>query len=46
MHGYDLSFDAPAGKTVKVAFKADIDGGFEVEFENSGTQIAALAVQP
>jgi heme/copper-type cytochrome/quinol oxidase subunit 2 len=46
VHGYDLSFDAPAGKTVKVAFKAKIEGRFEIEFEHSGTQIAELSVEP
>ena len=35
-----------AGETENVAFKATIDGIFEIEFEDSGTQIAELRVDP
>jgi FtsP/CotA-like multicopper oxidase with cupredoxin domain len=46
VHGYDLKQDLPAGKTVKMSFKATIDGIFEIELEHSGTQIAQLRVDP
>ena len=46
VHGYDRAVDAPAGKTVTVSFKATIPGIFEIEFENSGEQIAELKVEP
>jgi hypothetical protein len=46
VHGYDLYREIPAGKTVTVAFEADITGIFEVEFHNSGKPIAELKIQP
>lgn len=46
VHGYDILREVPAGKTVNVAFKARIEGGFEIEFERSATPIGQLAVQP
>jgi hypothetical protein len=46
VHGYDLMKDAPAGRTVTMSFKADIEGVFEIEFERAGTQIASLRVEP
>lgn len=46
VHGYDLSREVTPGKTARMAFKADIDGIFEIEFEHSGTQIAELRVDP
>jgi hypothetical protein len=46
IHGYDISKDVKAGETTKIVFKADIDGIFEIEFEDSGTQIAELRVDP
>lgn len=46
VHGYDLMKDVEAGGKVSFAFKATIDGKFEVELENAGEQIAALTVNP
>jgi len=46
VHGYDLSKDVRAGQTISFAFKADITGIFEIEFEKSGTTIAQLKVVP
>jgi hypothetical protein len=46
IHGYDIKKDVKAGQTENVSFKATIDGIFELEFENSATQIAELRVDP
>jgi hypothetical protein len=46
IHGYDISKDVKAGKTTPISFKATIDGIFEIEFEDSATQIAELRVDP
>jgi hypothetical protein len=46
VHGYDLMKDVEPGKTVTMSFKATITGIFEIEFEDAGTQIAELKVEP
>jgi FtsP/CotA-like multicopper oxidase with cupredoxin domain len=46
VHGYDLKKELEPGKVAQMSFKATIDGIFEIEFENSGTQIASLRVDP
>jgi hypothetical protein len=46
VHGYDLKKDVEAGGSVTFAFEATIEGRFEVELENAGTQIANLEVDP
>ena len=46
VHGYDLTRAVKPGQTVRMSFKATIDGIFEIEFEHSGTQIARLRVDP
>ena len=46
VHAYDIYRDIPAGKTVNVAFKANITGIVEIEFHGSGEQIAELTVEP
>src|SRR3954468_5267117 len=46
VHGYDLKKDVEKGGSVTFTFKATIDGRFEVEPENAGTQIANLEVTP
>ena len=46
VHGYDILKDAPAGKTIEMSFPADIEGIFEIEFEQTGEQIAELEVRP
>jgi len=39
-HGYDIAKDVKAGGSVRFTTKAKIDGRFEVELEDRGTQIA------
>lgn len=46
VHAYDIERAVPAGKTVNVAFKANITGIVEIEFHGSGEQIAELTVEP
>ena len=46
IHGYDIMRDVEAGKVARVSFKATIDGIFEIEFEDAGTPIAELRVDP
>ena len=46
IHGYDIMKDVEPGKTVTVAFKGDITGIFEIEFEDSAQEIAELRVDP
>ena len=46
VHGYDLMKDVEKGGSVTFTFKATIDGRFEVELEDAGTQIANLEVTP
>jgi cytoskeletal protein RodZ len=46
VHGYDLMKDVEKGGSVTFSFKATIDGRFEVELEDAGTQIANLEVTP
>ena len=46
VHGYDVIQDVEPGKPVVFAFPADIEGVFEVELEDSATQIAELTVNP
>ena len=45
LHGYDLSREVAAGGTARIAFVAKVPGRFEVELENSGTQLAELTVR-
>jgi heme/copper-type cytochrome/quinol oxidase subunit 2 len=46
VHGYDLMKDVTAGGTVTFSFPASIEGRFEIELEEAGTQIAELEVDP
>lgn len=46
IHGYNIKKDVKGGQTARVSFKATIDGIFEIEFEDSATQIAELRVDP
>jgi len=46
VHGYDLMKDVEKGGSVQFSFKATIEGRFEIELENAGTQIANLEVDP
>ena len=45
-HGYDIAKDVKAGGSVRFTTKAKIDGRFEVELEDRGTQIAEVEVTP
>jgi hypothetical protein len=45
LHGYDLSKDVKVGGTVRITFKANIAGVFEVELESRKVQIAELSVR-
>jgi hypothetical protein len=45
-HGYDVSKDVAAGKTVVFKVPAKIEGIFEVEIEDTKTQIAEVKVTP
>ena len=46
VHGYDISQDLPAGRTVTVRFPAELEGIFEIELEFSHTRIGTLQVEP
>jgi heme/copper-type cytochrome/quinol oxidase subunit 2 len=46
VHGYDILKDVEPGKTTTMSFKATITGIFEIELEDSGTQIGELKVEP
>ena len=46
VHGYDLFKDVEAGGLVGFRFEADAEGVFEVELEETHTQIAQLSVEP
>jgi hypothetical protein len=46
VHGYDIKKDITPDKPVTFSFRATITGIFEVEFEQSGEQIAELRVDP
>lgn len=44
VHGYDKTIDLPANKRRTMRFKADIEGIFEIELEQSGQPIGTLTV--
>ena len=46
VHGYDLEKEVPAGGTARFAFRADIEGIFEVELHGQGLEVAQLRVEP
>ena len=46
LHGYDVSKDVAPGRPAVYDFKAEDDGIFEVEVEDTKTQIAELTVNP
>jgi hypothetical protein len=45
-HGYDVSQEVEAGGEVSFDVPADIEGVFEVELEETATQIAEITVEP
>jgi hypothetical protein len=46
VHGYDVTEAVPAGGTVLLSFEATIEGRFEVELHEAGSQLAELDVAP
>jgi hypothetical protein len=46
LHGYDIKRDLKAGGSVRFSFPADAEGIFEMELEESATQIAKVEVRP
>ena len=46
VHGYDLFEDVQPGKAVRLEFKAEIEGIFEIELEKTKTEVAKLRVDP
>jgi hypothetical protein len=46
VHGYDLKRDMAPGRPAVFRFKTDIEGAFEIELEDTATQIANLEVRP
>ena len=46
VHGYDKSRAIKAGQTTTMSFKANLEGIFEVELEQSGTPIGTIKVEP
>jgi hypothetical protein len=46
LHGYDLKSDVTPERPARFSFRADEPGRFEIEFEDSGEQIAELSVNP
>ena len=45
-HGYDIPMDVEAGASVEFNVPATIEGVFEVEIEQTATQIAEITVNP
>jgi heme/copper-type cytochrome/quinol oxidase subunit 2 len=46
LHGYDIKRDLKAGGSVRFSFTADAEGIFEMELEESATQIGKIEVRP
>jgi hypothetical protein len=46
LHGYDVPMDVEAGGSVSFDVPATIEGVFEVEIEQTATQIAEITVNP
>ena len=46
VHGYNLSYQLPPGKRVKVEFEADLEGVFDIEMHNGGGHVGELRVNP
>jgi len=46
VHGYDLKRDMAPGQPASFKFETSIEGVFEVELEDTATQIASLQVRP
>lgn len=46
LHGYDIAFDCVAGKVTSRTFQADKTGDFEIEWEDTSTQLGHFVVTP
>ena len=46
VHGYDIKGPVEPGKPATIFVRAELTGRFEIELEESGTQIAQLTVVP
>ncbi len=46
LHGFDVMQDVEAGGTTEFQLPADLEGEFEMELEDTKTQIAELTVNP
>ena len=46
LHVYDLAFDAVAGQTVSLTFKADKTCTCDIEWESTSTPLGSLVVSP
>ena len=46
LHGYDVQKDVGPGQRASFSFKANIEGIFEIELEESAVPIAELRVEP
>ena len=46
VHGYDVTKAVPAGGSALLSFEATIEGRFEVELHEAGSQLAELEVAP
>jgi hypothetical protein len=46
VHGYEIEKPLEAGKPLTIAFKATINGIFEVELHHANVQIGRLTVEP
>jgi hypothetical protein len=46
IHGFDRYVKVPAGGSTRTLFPADIEGVFEIESHDFGTQVAELEVRP
>jgi hypothetical protein len=46
VHGYDVTKSVPGGGSALLSFEATIEGRFEVELHEAGTQVAELEVAP
>jgi hypothetical protein len=46
VHGYDLTADVSPGTPAQITFDASLAGGFEIELEEAGLEIAELRVEP
>jgi hypothetical protein len=46
LHGYDITLPVPAGKPSTLSFKADLDGGYELESHVTAAPLAQISILP